>query len=267
MFWLHIPKCGTSFLNVVVHLPGACDALTGVPIDAENFGECFESNFNTLEPVLCHSKSLHFPSYDWLPNLLHGVKTWTHSSLYDDLYVAHRGHFVALFRQPEQRLLSQWFDQEDNFRAVPFISRCDRNKTPEYEMSMSEFQQTWAGAATAQLSGAPQNASALTEAHVEKALVRLREGFAFVGLEEEWALSVCLFHMMFGGPCLPLDFENTRPGATQHKAYDLAPLNGWRDVHDGRVYDEAQRIFQEKLADFGVSHQSCKSCYEEAAVN
>ena len=66
---------------------------------------------------------------------------------------------------------------------------------------------------------------------------------------------------MFGGPCLPLDFENTRPGATQHKGYDLAVLNGWRDVHDGRVYDEAQRIFQEKLADFGVSHQSCKSCH------
>ena len=66
---------------------------------------------------------------------------------------------------------------------------------------------------------------------------------------------------MFGGPCLPLDFENTRPTDPKgHKAYDVAPLEGWRDVHDGPVYAEAQRIFWEKLAHFGVSHQICGAC-------
>ena len=30
---------------------------------------------------------------------------------------------------------------------------------------------------------------------------RLLEGFAFVGLAERWALSVCLLHVRFGGRC------------------------------------------------------------------
>eukprot|EP00913_Durusdinium_trenchii_P026635 g24991.t1 len=27
MFWLHIPKCGTSFGNAITHLPGFCPGL------------------------------------------------------------------------------------------------------------------------------------------------------------------------------------------------------------------------------------------------
>ncbi len=49
------------------------------------------------------------------------------------------GHFVALFRQPEQRLLSAWYDDEDLFRAQPIISRCAENRTVERWLTMEEF--------------------------------------------------------------------------------------------------------------------------------
>ena len=46
MFWLHIPKCGTSFYNTVLHMPGACPGLgANVSIDDEQFGKCFETGF------------------------------------------------------------------------------------------------------------------------------------------------------------------------------------------------------------------------------
>ena len=49
------------------------------------------------------------------------------------------GHFVALFRQPEQRLLSAWNDDEDVFRAEPTIPRCAPNRTAERYLTMEEF--------------------------------------------------------------------------------------------------------------------------------
>ena len=50
------------------------------------------------------------------------------------------------------------------------------------------------------------------EPDVPLALSRLRHGFSFVGLTEAWALSICLFHAVFGGPCMPVEFSNSRPG-------------------------------------------------------
>ena len=49
------------------------------------------------------------------------------------------GHFVALFRQPEQRLLSSWYDDVDVFRAVNPIVACSENRTVERYLTMEEF--------------------------------------------------------------------------------------------------------------------------------
>merc|ERR1719401_1549095 len=51
----------------------------------------------------------------------------------------------------------------------------------------------------------------LTRDDVELAKRRL-DKFAFVGLTEEWPLSICLWRAMFGGLCYGADFEDTRPG-------------------------------------------------------
>ena len=46
---------------------------------------------------------------------------------------------------------------------------------------------------------------------IEKALARV-QGFQLVGLTDEYDLTVCLFHAMLGGECLPAEFINMRPG-------------------------------------------------------
>jgi hypothetical protein len=43
---------------------------------------------------------------------------------------------------------------------------------------------------------------------------RLDHGYAFVGLTDAWAMSVCLFVTVFNLPCRKELFRNTRPGST-----------------------------------------------------
>merc|ERR1719401_115797 len=78
------------------------------------------------------------------------------------------------------------------------------------------------------------------------------ETFPFVGITEEWDLSICLFRKMFGGQCVGSDFLNmrkTNARATdqsreqaQHDlefdleletgAYPTDVLNGYTDKYD-----------------------------------
>ena len=134
MFYLHIMKCGTSFYNVVAHLPLTCPGLPGnVSIgDEAIWGKCFESAFKKKCFELCDTKLMRC---DWPPK--------THWFITDELYQEHKGRFVALFRQPEQRLLSQYYDNNELFRAKPhFISACS-NETMTDEFSMEEFIVQW----------------------------------------------------------------------------------------------------------------------------
>eukprot|EP00435_Cladocopium_sp_Y103_P069429 s27_g33.t1 len=260
MFWLHIPKCGTSFYNALVHLPGSCPGWPeNLSINDERFGKCFEVGSRSMCPVWCDQALVHCNRF---PNE-------THQFLNEEMYQAHKGKFVALFRQPEQRLLSAWYDHNDIFRADPFIAACAENRTPERLMSMEEFERVVSGWETKQLAGRNRSLNA-TQADISMALERLREGFAFVGLQEEWSLSICLFHAKFGGPCRKLEFLDTRPDnriTSVTSTYDTAILNGWVDEIDRPVYAEAVKMFKADLAKFGVSHESCTACYEEAGLD
>lgn len=52
------------------------------------------------------------------------------------MYEKHKGHLVGLFRQPEQRLLSAYYDDDDLFRAFPdYIPVCS-TETMTQEMPM-----------------------------------------------------------------------------------------------------------------------------------
>jgi len=256
MFWLHIPKCGTSFYNTVLHMPGACPGLgANVSIDDEQFGKCFETGFRKQCFTLCNQALVHC---DFPPQI-------THVFLGDEKYQQFKGHFVALFRQPEQRLLSSWYDDVDVFRAVNPIVACSENRTVERYLTMEEFTDKWGNMETRQLVGKLN----VTEADVPVAKQRLREGFAFVGLQEAWPLSICLFHAKFGGPCRGVEFLDTRPNdhsSLESSNYDVSVLNGWIDKVDRPVYAEAVRIFHEDLVKYDVSPETCQACYEEAGL-
>merc|ERR1712187_197094 len=52
--WLHVPKSGSSLINALIHIPGACPGIpSDLDVNAETFGESLLSHFqNTYPPVL-----------------------------------------------------------------------------------------------------------------------------------------------------------------------------------------------------------------------
>merc|ERR1719350_886885 len=117
------------------------------------------------------------------------------------------------------------------------------------------------------VAGMPIEDTAEVQRRVLTARQRLRE-FAFVGLTEQWALSVCLFHVKFGGLCRPSDFANTNPSrnssAKTSGKYDAdAWLGGDYHIVDNAIYREAFNIFHEDLRRFNVTEASCQRCFQD----
>merc|ERR1719346_762493 len=73
------------------------------------------------------------------------------------------------------------------------------------------------------------------------ALDRL-DGFKFVGLTEQWDLSICLFHAMFGGECLQNEFRNMRPSDNRTREA-ATPFENFTDPYDGLVYSKVEQMF------------------------
>lgn len=106
-----------------------------------------------------------------------------------------------------------------------------------------------------------------TEGELSLAIEMLR-AFAFVGLTERWAESICLFHALFGGCCHAAELVNTRPtqwppsseanvSATASSAETAAFYDPW----DGALHAVAQELFSQRLAEFGIrAGEPCKYC-------
>merc|ERR1719343_1093133 len=106
--------------------------------------------------------------------------------------------------------------------------------------------------------------SELTSDDVTLAESRL-ENFAFVGLTEEWDLSICLWRAMFGGSCYGSDFGDTRlPRGAKSAHHDTSILDGFVDRFDGQLYKKALDIFAAQMQLYGVNETSCQPCWDHA---
>jgi hypothetical protein len=96
---------------------------------------------------------------------------------------------------------------------------------------------------------------------VAKAVDRLHSDFAFVGLTEHWSLSICLFHVMFGGTCRQAELENSR--ASDARASVSRRLTDvMRRVHDPwdtELYHQATLRFWADVKKHGVDVEKCRA--------
>ena len=120
-----------------------------------------------------------------------------------------------------------------------------------------------------------------TPPDVALALRRLHEGFAFVGLTDEWALSICLFHATHGGRCHAVEFANSRPttsrttrmpwlrnASTGYAAtYARQVAEETARVHDpwdSALFAAAQARFRAAVRAAGLSRTRCEALCPEA---
>jgi len=232
--WLHIPKTGTSFANTLVSW--ACRGLDEEDVVDESYSDAsgaFIPAFMDRHQSQCDSKFKLRGGH--IPILKGTANGWD----------GHKGYFVSMFRQAEQRIVSGYFN--------------DLHDVQNKSLSMREYAAHVSGCSVRMVLGHECGAQIdVTTAMVKEAAERLDTGFAFVGITEEWALSVCLWHKMFGGKCHRREFMNVRPGKKHSSTYDVADLESFTDPFDGALYAHATTIFWRNAQKHGVSPDSCR---------
>lgn len=266
--WVHVPKCGSGLINTLIHLPGVCP---GVPrflrVNQQTFSEAFVVNFQKRYPLHKFCPRGFFPGH------------WgTHEGINRDFDAHYAGHGVIMLRQPEQRIISGWFPHDGLIfnaqQSWPYPHRLARN--------IKEYARVVSGCATKMLTrdgvpfrplghfGGPCGDPRPPSTHEILLGQRRLNAFAFVGLTEEWHMSICLFRAMYGGRCLKSEFANTRPGDRRHgKApYSVKKLLGnYRDPYDGPLYREGVRLFWQRVRQFKLTREGCaRTCFRSAMI-
>lgn len=217
--WCHVPKTGTAWMNTVWHHGCTIPASAS----AADFKTMYEKNMNIKFPLKTHCPWLvdHTPA--------------THKPIGNVEWSSHRGTFVSMLRHPAARVISAFrFGKHciqdcnpENSGACLRVrdgARLSRCREIRHAGSLAEYANLSSvrGCASKMLVGrACNDPGALTDQERDLAVERLRSGFAFVGLVEYWDASICLFHRLFGGRPLDLEFTAVRQQKPLRK--DLSP--------------------------------------------
>eukprot|EP00927_Polykrikos_kofoidii_P015421 TRINITY_DN1684_c0_g1_i1.p1 TRINITY_DN1684_c0_g1~~TRINITY_DN1684_c0_g1_i1.p1 ORF type:complete len:346 (+),score=33.68 TRINITY_DN1684_c0_g1_i1:81-1118(+) len=258
--WLHVMKCGSSFgttlahyanlsLPFTSHIPSGRDQSD--PEDRTTEGDQGEPNFFKFK----------YPTEQWFKNVFRNPENpGNHLPIMEDEWDYWRGNWFGLFREPASRVLSSFYHfGRGEGNMLNFARKIKGQQASMLSTGMGgmakircEFNQE----------DAPGACQHMVIPDVPLALQRL-DGFGFVGIVEEYELAVCLFHAMFGSPCLPVEFLNMRPGeypgGKEKKERELAMLRAEGDPWDDPVYDYARRRFWGDVRQYNLKPSVCRS--------
>lgn len=173
-------------------------------------------------------------------------------------YKQHKGNFFSLFRSPYKLAPSQYLrdSRHPGTLSTPYTG-IDFTK-PQAQQSLLHWHK---GVQVSWLAGGKSSQ------HVEDAIRMIKEGFRFVGITDEWADTVCLFHRMLmnDAPCLAVEFVNNRPTSTvpgtqamnASVGTEFLHRSGWVDEIDGPFFDAVQRLFNQRKQVYGVTAAAC----------
>lgn len=251
LVWFNVPHSGPAFAHTLLF-----HACPGWPTEALlrlAQGQGLPTFFKE------HPLAEHCPAGAFLEaSSGHEYRTGGHAGVGGPFFDLHAGHFVGMFRHPASRFVDVWE------HAVGPLREGDATSAKAHQMT---------GCYVKTLTGSGQhpcmNHAPVTQQQTELAVSRI-QGFAFVGIVEQWTLSVCLWHAMFGGQITPQVFigapaETLTPGARPNSL-----TQGWWDEADAQVYSVAVRRFWSDIEAYNVRPATCqertKPMREQAAV-
>lgn len=253
IFYLHIPKCGSSFATSVAHL--ACGDKIDEDMKVQEpgpYGATETWNTRCGTGMFARFESGHAPLDE----------TMTDESL---------SKVVAMFRQPKSRIHSGYFHNLHDCFGMQRKYNIDNQDGDPWQPGgevdpaiLQEYAECAGSCMTNMLIGvgcAPPGDAQHSEE--EESLAR-QEGLSrlpklgFVGLTNQYDLSVCLWHAKFGGECLEAEFANLRPSRTQYNEIDL---DDSLYANDKAIYDRAEELFAEDLEKYDVTPESCATTH------
>lgn len=267
LIWLHIPKTGTSFVNTLIRWgcgPNTTTdgSSTGDSSDSGNAtgADVFVIPFKEIPSDMSHLSVAGTLTWDWLFRAKAGRKwlrrhcmhrlvdedTYDYSlNMHAGLKARHVEQAVAMFRLPKQRLYSSYLHINYHYRE---------NRTSRLSLKQFLDKPRFLSQHAKVLLGRDYRDKQFVDSDAAARLVPLiASRLAFVGLTEQFELSVRLFHSLFGGVPHRLQFENVRPSILRYQSaarrshsfrYDEREFEeGWDDVPDRIVHDAARRRF------------------------
>jgi len=240
LFWLHIPKTGSSFATSIVHLACGDKIVEDVIVEEPGFGYW---DFRCGSGHFLYFRSGHAP-------LSEGV----------DL-----SKVVMMSRAPKQRIISGYFHNLHDCGPLQGKYKLLENGSPwsvdgvvDREILM-EYATCVQGCETNMLTG-HECASDIrdSQSYVQEALKRLPK-LGFVGLTAHWDSTVCLWHAKLGGECLPSEFKNLRVGVAreENSSYDESVYEGSFKPIDEAIHEHAEEVFVNDMVKHEVSPYSC----------
>jgi len=226
-FWLHFPKAGSTFCQSV---------LTCKPVPS-------------VDSIVGGWGTAHLPLTSEVPS-----------------------KFVdAMFRKPDQRLASAFADasqtpisllewglrgKDDEYEDV--IQRLRQGKTPANDEHLGK---DYLGCQTNMILGRECMSGTPNPTHLQtdvKRAIASVDQFRFAGLQEEWALSICLFNYIISGRRF-LTKEQIEVGhATQGNSGTLYDTTGYpRDVADEILYQHVVKKFHLDVSKHGITMEAC----------
>jgi hypothetical protein len=261
IYYLHIPESGSGFATTVVrhacgdNLPAELEVLEPTDFLATRYPTCNASRFSRF--------------------------TSGHEPL-EITRDADLAHAVVMIRDPSQRVLAGYYNDLHDCDALKLehhcstdagFLRCDGDimrddglflRNPQ-TISPRAYGQCVENCTANMLTG--RSCSEPGAVDVQRAIDAI-DKLGFVGLTDEWTLSVCLWHKMFGGRVVPAEFNHAKRGVISARSHGFgsydhhALLGHWRPAADTRVFEAASHRFWSDIEQFGIDQEVCE---QEAA--
>mmetsp|Transcript_115011 Transcript_115011/g.245640 ORF Transcript_115011/g.245640 Transcript_115011/m.245640 type:complete len:145 (-) Transcript_115011:254-688(-) len=120
-----------------------------------------------------------------------------------------KGHYMTFLRQPEQRMLSAW-----NFLFRPrhdFTVGLNDTSTKLYLSGWRVKKLTRKGEYLGPVDWSWLYPNEATRAEIEEAKIRLETGFSFIGISDQYDLSLSLFNKMYNQRAPLVSFTTHAP--------------------------------------------------------